>query len=172
MPVIRDNFQPDRPTLLFSLHPQPTAAILQGTKVLEYRRRFYPQAFQAFVYTTGPTGGILCYVQCAAAIVAAPATLAQLGATVQNDDPTAVLNYFGTRQTGLAIPITARCTLPRLDLDLLRTRFEHFVTPRGYVFLDQPAYRDQLDFLLDQPAGMLTPTDWTANQGSLPKLSD
>ena len=41
MPTIKDYYLPKRPTLLFSLHPEPTQASMNGTKMREYRRRFF-----------------------------------------------------------------------------------------------------------------------------------
>ncbi|RRK09785.1 hypothetical protein D1831_10780 [Lactiplantibacillus garii] len=151
MPTGRDYYQPALPTLLFSTHPQPAAAMVAGTKRLEYRRRFYQGAFQAFVYVTGRAGGVGLYVQCAPAVVASPIVLGQLGAVLQNDDPQAVRAYLGTHAKGLGIPITGVAVLTPISLVQLRVAFNNFVAPRSYVFLDRPARQAQREFFLDQP---------------------
>lgn len=150
MATVQDYYDPQLPTLLFSLHPQPAAAIAAGDKVIEFRRRFYPRAFQAFIYTTGKQGGIGSYVQCAPAITAAPAVLGQLGARLQGDDPQATVAYLAPASTGLAIPVTSAITFEPVSLADLKAQFPNFVAPRSYVYLDRPPRRDQLAYLLDQ----------------------
>ncbi len=150
MSTIQDYYDPQLPTLLFSLHPQPAAAIAAGDKVLEFRRRFYSRAFQAFIYTTGKQGGIGSYVQCAPAITAASAVLGQLGAKLQGDDPQATMAYLAPASTGLAIPVTTVITFEPVRLANLKAQFPNFVAPRSYVFLDRSQRRAQLAYLLDQ----------------------
>lgn len=150
MATIQDYYDPQLPTLLFSLHPQPAAAIATGAKVIEFRRRFYPSAFQAFIYTTGKQGGIGSYVQCAPAIAAAPAVLGQLGAKLQGDAPQATMAYLVPASTGLAIPVTTVITFEPVGLADLKAQFPNFVAPRSYVFLDRPQRQDQLAYLLGQ----------------------
>lgn len=150
MPMIRDYYQPQLPTLLFSLHPQAARAIRSGHKVLEYRRRFFTAPFQAFIYVTGPNGGVQLYVRCGAAIQQSPATLGRLGHAVQGDDPAEVHAYFHDQTSGLAIPILAVTDFPPLSLVEMRRQFPNFVAPRSYVFLDRPARLAQLRSLLTQ----------------------
>ena len=153
--ILRDYYQANVPTLLFSLHRQPAAAIATGTKLLEYRRQFFTQPFQALVYVTGPGGGVAMYLQAGAAVVATPTILGAIGAAIQNDQPAEVARYLQGRDRGCAIPITAVTTINNLALPRLRQRFTNFVTPRGYVYLDQPARQAQLRFFLDQPCAPL-----------------
>nr|WP_243671789.1 hypothetical protein [Lactiplantibacillus plantarum] len=56
MPTIKDYYLPKRPTLLFSLHPEPTQAIINGTKILEYRRRFLHVRFKHLSIQRGIMG--------------------------------------------------------------------------------------------------------------------
>ena len=91
MPTIKDYYLPKRPTLLFSLHPEPTQAIINGTKILEYRRRFFARPFQAFVYTTGDNGGIQLFLRCDQGLQLVPEQLALVGALLQHDAPTRLI---------------------------------------------------------------------------------
>lgn len=121
MPTIKDYYLPKRPTLLFSLHPEPTQAIINGTKILEYRRRFFARPFQAFVYTTGDNGGIQLFLRCDQGLQLVPEQLALVGALLQHDAPTTTAAYFEGAKAGLALPITAFTTLPNIPLAQLRT---------------------------------------------------
>ncbi|MFC6179929.1 hypothetical protein [Lactiplantibacillus daowaiensis] len=154
-------YDPQRPTLLLSLHPENTQAILAQTKWLEYRRRFFQQAFQAFVYTTGRQGGVNLYLQCGQPIKADAATLAQIGQQVQNDDYDKLYDYYAAQNTGLTIPILKAVQLPQTSLKSLRTRFSNFVTPQSYVYLNRPERQSQLDYLLTQPVLSIKTNDWT-----------
>lgn len=87
MSTVADFYLHDRPTLLFSLHPEPTQAIIDGSKLLEYRRRFFSEPFQAFVYTSGPNGGIRLYLRCDKGLQLPPDQLALVGALIQHDSP-------------------------------------------------------------------------------------
>ncbi|WP_265478629.1 hypothetical protein [Lactiplantibacillus plantarum] len=170
MPTIKDYYLPKRPTLLFSLHPEPTQAIINGTKILEYRRRFFARPFQAFVYTTGDNGGIQLFLRCDQGLQLVPEQLALVGALLQHDAPTTTAAYFEGAKAGLALPITAFTTLPNIPLAQLRRQFENFVTPRSYVFLDQPDRQAQLDGLLTQPCESLTILDWRKRYAALATL--
>ena len=151
MTLLATYYDPQLPTLLFSLHPAAAAAIENGTKVLEYRRRFYPRAFQALIYVTGPQGGVRLYVRCAPAFKRSPATLAELGHRVQGDQRADVMAYFDGTPVGMALAVTAQVAFKTVDLPTLRQQFPNFVTPRGYVFLDRPARQEQLAYLLAHP---------------------
>lgn len=170
MPTIQDYYLAERPTLLFSLHPEPTQAIIKGTKVLEYRRRFLTRPFQAFVYTTGVNGGIQLFLRCDQGLQLAPEQLALVGALLQHDAPAATAAYFEGLQAGVALPITAFTTLANIPLVELRAQFANFVTPRGYVFLDQPERQAQLDWLLTRPCEPLTVLDWRKRYAALATL--
>jgi len=98
--------QPLVPTLLLSLHPENTAAIIAGKKVIEYRRRFFSEPFQAFVYTTGPNGGVNLFITCDQPIKADAQKLAAIGELIQHDDYDELVQYFSAHDTGLIIPIT------------------------------------------------------------------
>ena len=148
------------PTLLISLHPENTAAIIAETKIIEYRRRFYQDAFQAFVYTTGAQGGIELFIRCDKPIQATATVLGQIGALLQHDDADEISAYFAARNTGLEIPIVAFERLPKISLATMRTKFSNFVTPQGYTFLDKPERQDQLTFLREQPGYQATTIDW------------
>lgn len=119
MSTVADFYLHDRPTLLFSLHPEPTQAIIDGSKLLEYRRRFFSEPFQAFVYTSGPNGGIRLYLRCDKGLQLPPDQLALVGALIQHDSPAVTAAYFKDVAQGVALPITAFTTLPNIPLDQL-----------------------------------------------------
>lgn len=58
--MIGDLINPLMPTLMISLHPENVTAIKQGHKQIEYRKRFFKDAFQAFVCTTGKMAVLNC----------------------------------------------------------------------------------------------------------------
>ncbi|VDG25946.1 hypothetical protein [Lactiplantibacillus mudanjiangensis] len=151
MPTIQSLYDPNRPTLLLSLHPENTQAILTQTKRFEYRRRFYQDAFQAFVYTTGPNGGVDLFIQCETPIRGTADELAQL----EQADPESLRQYFAGLESGLAIPISKVVELPKLSLATLKTRFSNFVAPRSYVFLDRPARQAQFAYFFQQPVSRM-----------------
>lgn len=162
MAIIQDYVQTKLPTLLFSLHPTPSQAIRTQQKSLEFRRRFYQQAFQAFVYTTAPASEVGLFIQCAPALTGSPVQLARWGEQWQADDPQQVQRYFKGCLEGVGLPVTAVATFTQpVSLATLRQQFDDFVTPRGYVFLDQPDKRPQRDFLMAQPCHSLLVTDWS-----------
>ena len=147
------------PTLLLALHPAPSAAVVSGQKILEFRKRFYPDPFQAFVYTTGR--GIQSFIRCGAAYQGSPATIAQLGAAVQGSDVAATLGYLGDRSTAMALPIQTVYRLQRLiTLAALRTVQPQVAIPQTYTFLDRPAKRPLLTFLARQVYVQERHTDW------------
>ncbi|WP_234005701.1 hypothetical protein [Lactobacillus sp. CBA3606] len=86
--------------------------------------------------------------------------MAQLGQQFQHDDYHEIKAYFAAKNTGLIIPITAFTQIPKISLAMLRHRFENFVAPRQYLFLDQPTRQAQLAFLLQQPGFNQTNIDW------------
>ncbi|WP_429971101.1 hypothetical protein ACQW5G_00225 [Fructilactobacillus sp. Tb1] len=61
---IADVYNPLEPTLLMSIHKEYVCEILNGNKIIEYRKSFYKDKFQAFVYTSGKNGGIELYIEC------------------------------------------------------------------------------------------------------------
>ncbi|MBA1393028.1 ASCH domain-containing protein [Lactobacillus sp. XV13L] len=77
--IIDAAYDPFLPTLLMSLHQEYVRQILQGEKVIEYRKRFFKDGFQAFVYTTGPNGGIELFIKCAPLIRSDATSLAKIG---------------------------------------------------------------------------------------------
>jgi len=159
MLTMQDYYVEELPTLLFSLHPAATEAIIASTKVIEYRRRFFTEPFQAFVYTTGKRGGVQLYLRCDAGLQLNVAQLAKMGTLLQ-PNAGSVTDYFAQTDHGIALPITAFTTFPTISLPQLRQRFTNFVTPRSYVFLDRPERQVQLQWLLQQTCAPLTNRDW------------
>jgi len=149
MTLVKTVYDPALPTVLLSLHPENTQAIVAQTKVIEYRHRFLMQPFQAFVYTAGPQGGVNLFMKCAQPIRAN--VLAQMGCQLQNENSEKSEAYFEAHRSDLAIPITEWVQIPLIGLKTLRMNFDNFVTPRSYVFLDRPARQAQLAYFLQQP---------------------
>jgi len=170
MTLVRTVYDPDLPTLLLSLHPENTQAIVAQTKVIEYRHRFFKQPFQAFVYTTGSQGGVNLFMKCDQPIKATVNSLAQIGYRLQDESSKSVNAYFKAQNSGVAIPITEWVRFPLIRLKTLRIRFDNFVTPRSYVFLNQQSRQTQLDYFLQQPILKRGLTDWTAKYADLADL--
>jgi len=168
--TVNASYDPHYPVLLLSLHPNSTQAILAQTKILEYRRQFYRQPFQAFVYTTGSQGGVTLFIKCDQPIEAEVATLAQIGRQLQHDDSAELKAYFGTHNSGLAIPITEWVQIPRISLATLRTRFTNFVVPRSYVYLNHANRQSQLDYLLAQSVIQQQVINWSSKYAVIDKL--
>ncbi|RXI78124.1 hypothetical protein [Levilactobacillus suantsaii] len=156
-------YDPQVPTLLMALHPKATTAVLSGHKIVEFRKRFFPQAFQAFVYTTGR--GVQFFMRCDAAHQGTPATLAKFGNMMQHDTFAATMGYFQDKTSGLAIPITATYRLAHtVTLPDLRAVVPTVTIPRGYLRLDQPERADLLTFLTQQPYNLQRQVDWQRRQ--------
>ena len=101
---IEEIYTPLNRTLLISLHPEYVSAIMNQTKIIEYRKRFFKDAFQAFVCTTGPNGGIELFIDCDAPIISNANNLAIIGSLLQNDDYTEIHDYFNDNNSGFIIP--------------------------------------------------------------------
>lgn len=162
--------QPLVPTLLLSLHPENTAAIITGKKVIEYRRRFFAEPFQAFVYTTGPNGGVNLFITCDKPIKADAQKLAAIGELIQHDDYDELVRYFSANDTGLIIPIACYMQFPTISLATLRAKCTNFVTPQGYVFLDKPERQSQLSYFQQQPVLKTQTIDWTPKYRAIEAL--
>ncbi|MFC6202459.1 hypothetical protein ACFP1L_11360 [Lactiplantibacillus nangangensis] len=162
--------QPLVPTLLLSLHPENTAAIITGKKVIEYRRRFFAEPFQAFVYTTGPNGGVNLFITCDQPIKADAQKLAAIGELIQHDDYDELVRYFSANDTGLIVPITSYVQFPMIRLAELRRKFTNFVTPQGYTFLDKLERQAQLTYFQQQPVLKTQTIDWTPKYRAIEAL--
>lgn len=91
---ICDVYDPLLPTLLISIHKIYVKRILSGKKVIEYRKKFFNDPFQAFVYTTGKNGGIEMFIKCDAPIIDNAHKLATIGETIQHDNYGDIFDYF------------------------------------------------------------------------------
>lgn len=163
-------YDPLKRTLLMSLHPENVAAIINQTKIIEYRRRFFKAAFQAFVCTTGPHGGIALFLDCDTPITADADHLARLGQRLQGDTYSEIFNYFQPRNTGVIIPIKAAISLQPLDRHWLQQTFPGFSVPQAYLFLDTPAKQPLLDCLLQTPTTQQWALDWTSRYDEIAQL--
>lgn len=160
IPSLTTILDPQRPTLLLALHPAPSAAVLSGQKILEFRKRFYPHPFQAFVYTTGQ--GIQSFIRCGAAYQGTPAAIARLGAAVQGSDVAATLQYLGARPTAMAIPIEAVYQLEQVvTLADLRRVQPRMAIPQTYTFLNRAPRLALLDFLTHRPCVLRQKIEWS-----------
>lgn len=131
-----------------SLHPEMAARIGRQEKVLEFRRRFYREPFQAFVCVTGTNGGVGLFLDIDQPLSADAATLIRWGVAEQGDDPAGLRAYFGAATQGVLLPIKTAVTLERAPRDDLRAAFPRFVAPRAYQFLDKPDKQPLLQHLL------------------------
>ncbi|WP_203641258.1 hypothetical protein [Levilactobacillus andaensis] len=165
MSLIKMYYNPQLPTLLMSLHPQPTADILSGNKIVEYRRRFFQHPFQAFVYTTGPAGGLQLFLTFNQPIVRPTADLIQIGTRLQADSPANLTTYLGDQ--GVALPIKSVATLPQLSREQLRQIDPSFAAPRAYSFLNKPNKQALLTSLLQQPCLGYHDIDWAPKHAAI-----
>ena len=161
MCTIKDKvYDPFLPTLLVSLHKEYVKEILTGQKIIEYRKSFFKDSFQAFVYTTGSNGGIQLFIKCAPLIRSNAVTLAQIGQEIQKDDYAEIYDYFMPKDDGCIIPILKSCALKKISLKQLRAVLPEIVVPQKYLFLDRPDKKDLLDFLLKQEYDNLIINKW------------
>lgn len=145
---VREFYQPDKPTLLMSLHPEMAAQIGRQEKVLEFRRRFYREPFQTFVCVTGTNGGVGLFLDIDQPLSADVATLIRRGVAEQGDDPASLRAYFESTERGVLLPIRTAVVLEGVTRQALRAEFPHFVAPRAYQFLSRPAQQPLLRRLL------------------------
>ncbi|MEQ6218570.1 hypothetical protein ABMB44_07145 [Levilactobacillus brevis] len=145
---IEEIYTPLNRILLISLHPEYVSAIMNQTKIIKYRKRFFKDAFQAFVCTTGPNGGIELFIDCDAPIISNANNLATIGSLLQNDDYTEIHDYFNDNNSGFIIPIKSAVSFPKIPRKRLLNEFSNFVVPQSYLFLDDPKKADLLKFLL------------------------
>lgn len=156
-------YDDQRPTLLLALHPDATTAVLSGHKILEFRKRFFTQPFQAFVYTTGR--GIQFFMRCGAAYQGPSATIAKLGTLVQHSDFAATMAYLTPNATGVAVPIQATYRLTNtVTLADLRAVTPQVAIPQTYTFLDQPQRAKLLAYLTRQTYDLSRQVDWHRRQ--------
>ena len=161
MSKIKDEvYDPFLPTLLISLHQEYVKEILTGQKIIEYRKSFFKDSFQAFVYTTGSAGGIQLFIKCAPLIRNNAANLAQIGQEIQNDDYAEIYGYFMPKDDGCIIPILKSCAVKKITLEQLRAVLPQIVVPQKYLFLDRPDKADLLNFLLNQECDNLIINNW------------
>lgn len=167
---IQDVYNPLARTLLISLHPQYVAEIARQKKIIEYRKRFFKDRFQAFVCTTGPQGGIALFLDCDAPIMANASALAKIGSAIQGDDYQEIYQYFEEKDTGTIIPIKQAITLTKLTRPALIKAFPTFTVPQSYLFLDTPAEKDLLTYLLNQECQTSWTLDWAENDAVMSRL--
>ena len=163
-------YDPFLPTLLISLHKEYVKEILTGQKIIEYRKRFFKDSFQAFVYTTGNNGGIQLFIKCAPLIRNNATTLAQIGREIQNDDYDEIYDYFMPKDDGCIIPILKSCAVKKISLNQLRTVLPQIVIPQSYLFLDRPDKKDLLNFLLKQEYDDLIVNEWDERFAKIKKI--
>ncbi|MHA3067202.1 hypothetical protein [Lacticaseibacillus saniviri] len=164
--MIGDLINPLMPTLMMSLHPENVAAIKQGHKQIEYRKRFFKDAFQAFVCTTGKNGGIELFIKCDTAIQADAEKLAQIGMTVQQDDYHELVDYFQP-SGGLAIPILRMATVEMIPRVTMQAQFDRFSVPQGYYFLDTREKMPLLSMLSAQEIQAQHTFPWADNYAAI-----
>lgn len=171
MKKINDFHDPLMPILLMSIHSEYVNQILQGTKIIEYRKRFFQDGFQAFVYTTGPYGGIELFMKCAPAIRSNAETLAKIGQQIQHDDYAEIYDYFIPKDDGCEIPILETCSLDKISLKKLREILPTIVVPQVYLFLDAPEKKPLLNYLKDQIILEHKTNKWTARSEQIAQLT-
>lgn len=147
---IKNFYGPFVPTLLMSIHEEYVKEILAGTKIIEYRKRFFADEFQAFVYTTGKNGGIQLFMQCAEPVRESAETLATIGQQIQHDNYSELYNYFMPKNDGCLIPIIETCKIEKVSLPKLRELLPSVTIPQSYLFLDRPEKKKVLEYLLNQ----------------------
>lgn len=172
MKKISNFYDPKTPTLLMSMYKEYVEQILHGTKIIEYRKRFFKHGFQAFVYTVGSKGGIELFMKCAPAIRNDAKTLAQIGQQVQHDDYTEIYDYFIPKDDGCDIPILETCELKKISLDEMREVLPTIVVPQAYLFLDALDKEVLLNYLLNQRVLAHQTNQWEEHFAKIAHLSN
>lgn len=156
-----DVYNPLLPTLLISIHNEYVQEIKSGQKMIEYRKNFFKDSFQAFVYTTGKNGGIELFIKCDTPILSNATTLAKIGNCIQHNNFDEIYTYFKEKNTGVIIPIVEVYQCKKIELGQLKTVLSKFVVPQKYIFLDPPDKAKFLSFLLAQKYTENLTHDWT-----------
>lgn len=153
-------YDPFVPTLLMSIHKEYVSDISNGSKVIEYRKSFFKDKFQAFVYTSGKDGGIELYIECDFPIYSDAKKLAAIGSIIQKDDYKEIFDYFHKKNEGYIIPIMKVYKIKKIDLAMLRSKFGSFNVPQKYTFLDKSGKKEILNYLLNQKIIGIINNDW------------
>lgn len=169
---IKDFYDPFVPTLLVSIHEEYVKEILAGTKIIEYRKRFYADDFQAFVYTTGKNGGIQLFMKCAQPVRNSAETLATIGQQIQHDDFSEIYNYFMPKNEGCIIPIIETCKIEKISLPKLRELLPSMTIPQSYLFLDRPEKKKIIEYLLSQNVLEHQTNQWNQHFEAIARLTN
>lgn len=148
--TIKEIHDPLIPTILMSMHSEYVQRILSGEKVIEYRKRFFKDRFQAFVYTSGKGGGIELFMKCAPLIKSNAETLAKIGQAIQNDSFTDIYDYFKEKDEGCIIPIIEIYGMTKIPISKLRAIYPDIKVPQSYFFLNNSKKINLLNFLLNE----------------------
>lgn len=163
-------YDPFLPTLLLSMHEEYVNEILIGQKVIEYRKRFFKDSFQAFVYTTGKNGGIELFIKCPSLIQNDAVTLAKIGQLIQHDQYEEIYDYFMPKNDGCIIPILNYCAVKKVALEQLRSVMPEITIPQSYLFLDRPDKQKLLAYLLKQECGTEKDNQWEKYFGEIEQM--
>ncbi|USS93325.1 hypothetical protein M8332_00195 [Fructilactobacillus ixorae] len=158
---ISEVYNPLLPTLLISIHREYVEEIKKGYKVVEYRKSFFKEPFQAFIYTSGKNGGIEAFILCDQPIISDAKKLANIGSIIENDSYNDIFDYFKEKNTGVIIPIIAVYQIHPIKLNTLRKKFDNFNAPQKYTFLDNTNKKNILEYLLSKTITKSTKNNWS-----------
>jgi predicted transcriptional regulator/DNA-binding XRE family transcriptional regulator len=136
LPIIDDEF-PGRRDVVFSIKPQYSEKIINGSKTVELRRRFptnVPAGTIALIYSTSPTRAVTGIAEIDSVLKGKPSQIWRKyskEACIEKPDFDA---YFAGAETGFVIKLTnARAFRRPFELAEMRERF-NFEPPQSFLY--------------------------------------
>ncbi len=128
----------DGPTeVLLSLAEEYWQLICDGVKPYEYRRMYRRDRTRAFIVTTGPTSGVVGYLELARPMIKTPREIAALAESTRPGNGAAVLAYLSDSASGFAIPIEQVFVGPRVPMRELRHGVGPLPVPQSYLLVQR-----------------------------------
>jgi predicted transcriptional regulator len=125
--------------VLLSLAEEYWQLIRDGVKPYEYRRMYRRDRTRAFIVTTGPTSGLVGYLEFGEPIIRPPQEIAALAESIRPGNGASVLAYLSDRPSGFAIPIDRVFVGPRVSIGKLRRDVGPVPVPQSYVLVQRNA---------------------------------
>lgn len=124
-----------RSVALFSIHPFYAELLLEGTKLVEFRRTRVPNDLKyVVIYATAPVQRIVGFFSVAKVVNSSPTMVWQRYAEVGGITESEFFKYYADRQTAIAIEVGRMNCLERPLL--LSSLDEDLVPPQSFQYLN------------------------------------
>lgn len=125
------------PLVLISLGEAWHKSIVAGVKHFEYRRRYLREPSLAVVYVGDSVRGICALAELGEPIVDSPSRIAAIGEKDQPGIHRGLVEYFGSRKEGFAIPIDNYEVFDPIPLEQIKRAVSGFHPPQSYLYVDR-----------------------------------